>query len=382
MLHKINFPETCRPFFEWIVDLQRQLITTLCQEPVDDVDEINEDWLFGRVSKNLEVDREWFGRFCNWKRKREEQSLLECAHSIVVFSAEIKARLLADFENDYTFELLFDPEVRNANNLVGITLLKAIDLQVAEVVHRFFESFYDPALYRGYRIFVENKLANFDRGKFAQEFTDANPKVCVCPMCDGDFGNAKVDHFYPKAVYPYLSCHPHNLVPICEACNGTGGKYETPPLSLDAVGYQTDDWFHPYLRSAAGIFSITFQRLKDGPTPVLTSDDEKIKARLDNLTKLLNLSGRWRTALSLKMRIAQNHVRRARNDLGRPLTEAELCNKLTEWATSAEDEIGLESFALVKTEYFRSAAQRDSVLFDELWIYNAPDLDAVTAANI
>lgn len=382
MLHQISFPETCRPFFNWIVDLQRQLVTTLCQEPVDDVNEIDEDWLFERVSKNLEVDQEWFGHFCNWRRKREEPSLLECTRSIAGFPAEIRGRLLADFENDHTFESLFDPEAQNPSDLVGLSPLQRIYPEITKIVHRFFESFYDPALYRGYSIPNEGHFANFGRGKFVHDFSAANPDVCVCPMCDGDLGTAKVDHFYPKSVYPYLSCHPHNLIPICEGCNGTSGKFEKQPLSSSDTGHQTDDWFHPYLRSAARTFSITFEQLEDGLIPVLTSDDDETKTRLKNLTELLNLSGRWRTALSFKMRIAQNHVRRVRNDLGRPLTESELCDKLIEWAISAEDEIGLESFALVKAEYFWRASEKDPILFDELWIYNALDLDAVTATNI
>jgi hypothetical protein len=377
VLHKINFPETCRPFFEWIVELQRQLITRLCQEPVGDVDEIDEDWLFERVSQHLEVDREWFGRFCNWTHKK--QTFLDRAHSISGFSDEIKARLLADFENDQTFEDLFDPDVHDTHNLAGLTPLNALDPLAPEIIHHFFEGFYSTAFYPsyGYKISINGHLTTFNRTEFVQEFSDANPDVCVCPMCDGDLGNPKVDHFYPKAIYPYLSCHPMNLVPVCDDCNGPGGKHETPPLSLDAIGFQTDDWFHPYLRSAHSTYAICFQQKGEGTTPVLACEDEQTQTRLDNMSSLLKLNNRWRGALSLKTRIAQRHIKRARKKLGRSLTEAELCDKLTEWGESAEDEIGFESFALIKAAYFQKAAQRDPLLFDELWIYNNPDAEVV-----
>lgn len=384
MLHKINFPETCRPLFEWIVELQRQLITRLCQEPVGDVDEIDEDWLFEKVSQNLEVDQEWFGHFCNWTHKK--QTFLDRARSIAGFSDEVKARLLADFENDQTFEDLFDPDVHEAHNLAGLTPLKALNPLATEIIHHFFEGFYSTAFYPsyGYKIYINGHLISFDRTEFVQEFSDANPDVCVCPMCDGDLGDAKVDHFYPKATYPYLSCHPMNLVPICDTCNGSGGKGQTPPLSLTATANcrQTDDWFHPYFRSAHGTYTIRFERKKEGTTPVLASEEEQTQTRLDKMSNLLKLNNRWRGALSRKTRIAQKHIQHARKELERPLTEAELCDKLTEWGESAEDEVGYESFALIKAAYFQQAGQKEPLLFDELWIYNNPDLDAVTAANI
>jgi len=376
VLHKIDFPTACRPYFEWIVTLQRRLLTAMCQDNVENPDAVDETWLLNALG-DLNVDQDWFNRFCNWTH--EGQTLLERARNVAGFTIEIKIRLLADFENDHTFEVLFDPEAKDAHDLVGLVPLRALDPHASEIVHRFFESFYDPALYRSYKILIEGNPTDFDRKRFVQGFEDANLDVCVCPMCDGDLGNTKVDHFFPKAAYPYLSCHPLNLVPICDDCNGPGGKYETPPLSLNATSHQTDDWFHPYLRSASGTYTVRFERQCEGTTPVLISQDERTQTRLDNMSDLLKLDGRWRRALSLKTRIAHNHIRSARKDLGRSLTENELCIKLEEWARSAEDEIGLESFAIIKTAYFHQASQKEPVLFNELWIYNIPDADAVTA---
>jgi len=378
VLHKINFPATCRPYFEWIATLQRRLLTALCQDSIENPHTVDEAWLISALG-DFTVDQDWFGRFCNWKH--EGQTLLERARSIAGFSTEIKTRLLADFENDHIFESLFDPQTQDAHDLVGLAPLKVLNPQAAEVVHRFFESFYTPAFYKGYKILIEDELTGFDRKKFVQRFVDANPNVCVCPMCDGYLGNAQVDHFFPKAAYPYLSCHPLNLVPICGDCNGSGGKGGTPPLSLDSSSHQTDDWFHPYLRSAHGTYTVGFERQREGTTPVLTSEDKQAQARLDNMSALLKLGERWRRTLSLKTRIAQRRIWRVRRTLGRSLTEAELCDRLAEWAKSAEDEIGLESFAIIKIAYFQSASQKKPNLFNELWIYNVSNTDVVTASG-
>jgi 5-methylcytosine-specific restriction endonuclease McrA len=133
--------------------------------------------------------------------------------------------------------------------------------------------------------FSDMLLVNFNRQEFVDEFEDANPEVRVCSMCDGYLGNAEVDHFYPKAAYPYLSCHPYNLVPVCKDCNGRDGKHDTPPLSRNATGHQTADWFHPYLRSADGTYTISFERQQEGTTPVLTSTDKQTQVRLTNLRR-------------------------------------------------------------------------------------------------
>jgi hypothetical protein len=361
-----------------MVALQRRLLNALCQDSLQSATTIDEAWLLNALG-DLAIDPEWFGRFCNWQH--EGQTLLDRARSIANFSAKIKTHLLADFENDLAFEALFDPEAQGARDLVGLAPLRALDPQAAEVVHRFFESFYNPSFYTGYRIPTAGNSADFTRRRFVQDFQDCNSDLSVCPMCDGDLGNAKVDHFFPRAAYPYLSVHPLNLVPICDDCNGPGGKHETPPLSPNATGHHTDDWFHPYLRSACGTYTIGFEEHQAGTTPILTGATSQTQRRLTNLTLLCHLDERWRRALSWKTRIAQNHIRRAREDLGRSLTEGELCERLEEWAHSAEDEIGLESFALIKTAYFQSASQKVPTLFNELWIYNAPNADVVTASS-
>jgi len=44
-----------------------------------------------------------------------------------------------------------------------------------------------------------------------------------------DNGHVKghIDHFYPKAKYPYLALSFYNLIPSCETCNKIKGEYDT-----------------------------------------------------------------------------------------------------------------------------------------------------------
>lgn len=68
-------------------------------------------------------------------------------------------------------------------------------------------------------------------------------KVDVCPYCNcqytftiGDvkhkYGKPELDHFYPKAHYPYLSCTLFNFIPSCHQCNN-----------------QKRDWYNSHLVS-------------------------------------------------------------------------------------------------------------------------------------
>lgn len=372
MLHRINLPN-CQQHLLWIVELQSCIIHALCDHGCDS-GQVTEQWVFNQVSA-LGVNQEWLQKFYNWSHKK--QKAIDRMKVIADFDNPIKDLILDAFNHDLQFERAFDPMTRVRHNPIGLTNLNGLNVDIRDAVHRFFESFYDPALYRAYKIPQGGQQLDFDRKMFILEYYDVNKDVQVCPMCDGDLGTPKVDHFFPKSKYSYLSCHPKNLVPVCEACNGPAGKFETPPLTLDAHD-QTIDWFHPYLLSADGNFSVNFVRQTEGTTPVLSNPDAQTQTRLDNLTSLVKLQPRWRRALSRKFRGAQRKIRHEREKRGRMLNEQDLCTKLQEWAENQEVEIGLEPFAIVGNAYFQSAANRDKITFDDLWVYNDPNADVVS----
>jgi len=117
------------------------------------------------------------------------------------------------------------------------------------------------------------RLANFGR---------------VCPGCDGDLNSGEeLDHWIWKAPYPSLSVCPENLVLLCHKCNSTGQKGSRPTYSAGAAPFA--DWFHPWLRQAAGKFSISI----NGADVTLAAIDPVDTARVANLDNLLGLSGRW-----------------------------------------------------------------------------------------
>jgi hypothetical protein len=57
-----------------------------------------------------------------------------------------------------------------------------------------------------------------------------------CPLCC--FGQVStLDHFMPKAFYPYFSVLPKNLVPVCTDCNKKKGSHRLAPFTQS---------LHPY----------------------------------------------------------------------------------------------------------------------------------------
>lgn len=95
--------------------------------------------------------------------------------------------------------------------------------------------------YFGYSDFEKGRIQNDDVDEddeeenkikwSAYEFT-RQMNLNVCPYCgrqyiftisDGD-GRPQIDHYYPQADYPFLSCSLYNFVPSCSQCNHQKGE--------------------------------------------------------------------------------------------------------------------------------------------------------------
>ncbi|WP_457662049.1 hypothetical protein [Sinorhizobium medicae] len=76
--------------------------------------------------------------------------------------------------------------------------------------------------------------------------------LTICPAC-GEAGRPNtLDHFLPKGAYPHFAIVPHNLFPMCDACQGA---------KLEKTGDAEDPKFfiHPYYDrfSAPKLVSLT-----------------------------------------------------------------------------------------------------------------------------
>ena len=377
MLHTIKLPK-CEANLRWIVSLQRVLLAGACRWETTSSD-ISIEWIAQQLQE-LDLDDRWVARLAARRDaiRNSGRSVLDHLKAIADFPAAIKERLLMGFDNDHRFLDCFRGDA--ACRLTGVSNLEADGLRYEVLTLRgFLESFYSPGFYsdHGY-IFLapDRQTVVFHRDTYLHEFLAENKDVQVCPYCDGDLGSPEVDHFYPKSKHPYLSCHPLNLVPACHTCNSRENKGEKVPLEIDADD-QLEAWFHPFLQPATGLFEIRLERDGNATQPVLCSADPLTQQRLRNLTDLVGLDERWRVALSRKTRATQKKIWKHFGHDCDPGSQEVICDKLSEWAESAACEFGLEPFALVEHAFLSSAAQREAVAYDELWIY-ATGSDTVT----
>lgn len=373
MLYPINIPLIANRL-TWVVQFQGHLIHALCDQACCSDQIQDEQWMVDlSIRLGLGIDSGWIKKFCEWTH--EKARLIDRLRHIADLDPAAKSLIQAAFDHDIQIDQAYSDDPNHIHNPIGLSNLAHLP-DVKEVIHRFFESFYDPALYRGYTIPEDGQQVQFNREGYLDKFREANSDILVCPMCDGDLGSPKVDHFLPKAQYPYLSCHPKNLVPICDDCNGPNGKFQKLPISPDAVNH-TFDWLHPYLRTANNAYKVVFLSEPEGLTPVLRNDDAQINTRLDTFSDLVNLRSRWRNALSRKVRATQRKIDKEIRRRNSNLNDQELIMKIEQWGENQECEIGLEPFAIVEHAYLQSVSALDPATFDELLVYANQDLDVV-----
>lgn len=93
--------------------------------------------------------------------------------------------------------------------------------------------------------------------------------LTFCPAC-GEMGKPNtLDHYLPKGAYPHFAVIPHNLSPMCDACQGA---------KLEKTGDATDPKFfiHPYYDrfSSARIVTISIAAPFETPSFAISANDE------------------------------------------------------------------------------------------------------------
>ena len=169
----------------------------------------------------------------------------------------------------------------NIKRIVGgdlETLQKIINEVTHEITKKYNKSDEKPKIYQAVKhIFVdrgyEAKISTTSDTSIAYKLVE-NLGIKTCPYCNRNyisFVNKKrktrpqLDHFYPKAIYPFLACSFYNLIPSCSACNH---------MKSDDDSYKDEKdgkLVHPYnVKDSDFTFSYTLNNLD-----ILKSIDEK-----------------------------------------------------------------------------------------------------------
>jgi len=352
MLHRID--PVCATEFAWVGKLQNDLLAAVCK-PGTKRNHVTESWCLGLRS---DIDATWLRSFLSRKDKLPNISkpLLEHLRTIADANVALKKQIIDQFAYNQEFAEAFDCSAPKAHPLRPVTALG--DANLIKAVRGFFTVFYDPEFYKDKGFPVPHLAGRkFTRDYFIAQFNKINLGIGVCVLCDGGLGDPDLDHFYAKKVYPGLSCHQANLVPICKTCNGRNRKGEKAPLD-DGVNDPMENWFHPYWRCAGGCYSVEFVIRDDELWPTLHSADALTQRRLDNLDTLIDLGERWQGNL--------NHIFRSLVKQLKQLDHACYQDCLSRLAQSAPYDIGELPIAILREACYRSAANGNKMLLDEI----------------
>jgi hypothetical protein len=380
MLHNINAPD-CAIQFEAIKQLQRNMLDLACNPTTPN------PLTQAAIAAKFGAAGTWM-----WERlyiKSGKQTKLgELVVAVVDYASTNPALHQAVLDS-------FDNDIRYHEHIDDTTFRFQYEVLVAAeartLIRPLMEAFYENLLANGFPHCVHGLADDFHRDALVRAFWDANPGLNVCPACGGlrpDAIDAKryadTDHFLPKSIYPFLSVHAANLLPICLPCNRSfktdanagDDSARVDPLD-EAANAPLLHTFLPYLRSALGFIDISVSR--DGRSVHecnITDQDGTISRRVNNLNRVLRLKKRWNDRLSVIIGEIYSDAaalgRRDRRIWSAGLTEQDLRIMAEEWIEDRERLIKQQPEFLLRESYLRFVLEDDNEFADLFTVYAEP----------
>lgn len=309
MLHHIELP-TYDGKLDHIVEFQRKFIVFLCSSSIPltpqkadfkeaFTDEQSREWLWNWLQrKKKKGNGTYYNDLCRLlthldSHPEERQQIIDAFKNDTDFYACLK---------DEQFQFLFNTRFRAQK----YTILRQALASVMIV-------FYDVLFFEGF----PSCIASIDRKDFLRIFWSTNKDLEVCPACDGQLPDihgqypaCDLDHFFPKALYPFLAISASNLVPLCLDCNRVF-KHGKDPLdhSLTAPLLQT---FHPYGRPAIDEINVVVTRRDNGERTILLEERTGgTSKRIEQLNHIFELESRWNGRLKQKIGSIERKIQRA-----------------------------------------------------------------------
>jgi len=273
MLHKINLPATSEPVLQCVLDFMERLLELACTY----------DLASGHDPLRLEdLELEFGSDITSWLTANSP-NVLEKLKAFARRPPADRSNTLTHFKNDRAFTAhLSDP----AYSFQIHKPAKNDDIKVWLV------KFYDQLKsIDGFHPAVCKHHSHFNYRDWWNNFDAANPTQTMCCACDGTMNHGRtIEHYFPKAVYPVLSIHPSNLIPLCDKCNND--KKETDPLN-DATFEQI---FIPYRDEIDKVVDLEFSVATGGKEiirlrPIGT--DPKLPSRINKYSELFAIPAQW-----------------------------------------------------------------------------------------
>ena len=342
-LHPIKLPSEARDLRR-VVALQRVLLKSLSCLPLSSY-QIDEAWLRG-IWPSQSVD--WIHKFC----RVEKFTVLEPIRIIALAPISFRQSLYIEFCRQNRVAKRFS----SGGDFRTLSSLDQATPGLVDAVERLFKRFY---MFLGHKSNCNWFGYEFGNGRsvckesYKTSFRVANEAfMSVCPYCDGSNNSPELDHYFALSLLPLLACSPKNLVPVCHHCNDvTHAKGNRPAMTIGA-GRPTEDWLHPFFRSASLDVKIELRGDPKMSIPILHSPDPAELRRLGNHANLIKtLSNRWTQQVT---RYFDTLVNRVVEKMKRPGEDFDLIV-----GDYLEDQRrGIEPEAMVKTAVCRAILDR------------------------
>jgi hypothetical protein len=348
MLHPVP-DSTHRKRLLRVVVLQRRLIKELCDLPVGTTVDLT--WLQG-IWRELEA--EWVRRF--WEND-EDKTMKQGRRSIWI------TRIASATETEkQTIRSLAEEQIRFPELWSNAPVVRMRQqnwkTEPFKSVSKLLVSFYAP-------IFYDSEGYKFGQLEFSKsDFLDGIPKASrkVCPYCDNFLQKAELDHFLPKDDFPFLSCHPDNLIPSCHDSNSGSHKGTVVPLDWTEQD-QATHWFHPRCRTARNQFVVSIVENPDRTLAAALRPANGVPVnRVTNLDATFKLANFWSGQIEDELQLIGSQVSDLLREEALEPTEVTIRTKLLSLANLKANEIGRRGLALCHHALYTFAANSTAVV--------------------
>lgn len=197
---------------------------------------------------------------------------------------------------------------------------------------------------------------HFHKRHWHQSYLERNPKQHTCVACDSTLNQGRtVEHYFPKAKYPVLSVHPHNLIPLCGKCNHDKGEKDV------LGGAAITEVFLPYHRFFSPVAHLAFSSMPSGIEEVAlkpSSPAPEIPKQIARFSDLFGLPKRWQDNFHEIQEIAKQQLRthmRAWRDAGKTVDKATLPSLIEKTCEYMKEDWGQFNYFYPATEWLNWA---------------------------
>lgn len=164
------------------------------------------------------------------------------------------------------------------------------------------------------QLFTRNPCAGrrkYGREEFFAAYEHENPGQYMCAICDehrfrtilrGSYFS-DIEHYFPKSIYPHLSCHPYNLIPICKQCNQAHLSRD-PLQTHNGEPRMLGQVFLPYREESVfktGVIRVDWNHPEHKPhlEPIQPRPDQNadVLAKFDAFQDIYDIPARWQGSI-------------------------------------------------------------------------------------